>query len=111
MALTPVSIYESDKTGATETINMQSKTATIANAFYGLDANNAPISVPVLKAGKSVTFTVLKDVVALQLDLTSTDPKSEEVIFYQGADPIAGAFADDTVANHSGIATLLIKGT
>jgi len=110
MALTQVSLFDADTTGANETVNLQSQTAIIANAFYGVDSNNAPVSQKV-NAGRSVTFTVLSGVNPLVIDLVSTSPNPEVVTIYQGADPVAGALANATVANHAGIATLLIKGT
>jgi hypothetical protein len=109
MALTQVSIFETDQTGADETILLQAKTATISNALYGVDSNNAPIAQTV--TDDSVKFTVLNGVHALTIYLVSVDAGSEEVTIYQGADPVTGALTNTTVVGHSGIATLLIKGT
>ena len=65
MALTPGSIFESDTTGATETITLSpappntSTLARIASAFYGTDATSTPIPATVAADGKSVSIKVL----------------------------------------------------
>jgi len=113
MSLTPGSIFESDMTGASETITLSpappntSTQAQIASAFYGQDASSTPIPAQVAADGKSVSITVLPGINSLVMTLVSPDPKTETVLIGQGDN----IFATPTIESHSGVSTLFIKGT
>jgi hypothetical protein len=112
MALTPGSIFESDTTGALETITLSpappntSTQARIASAFYGADATSTPISAPVAADGKSVSIKVLLGIHSLLITITSPSPTTETVLLGQGGN----TFATPTIVSHSAVSTLFIKG-
>ena len=102
MALTPASIFESDATGANETISLQpaSTDVTIASAVYSGQV------VQVAGDRKSLSFTVAQGVHPLVITLVSPDPEDEEVDLAQDSGPLASV----VVSQHSGVSTLLIQG-
>lgn len=113
MTLQPGSFFESDATGALETVTLQpvapkpSTNAMIASAFYGKDTSGAPKAAPKAPDGKSVSFTVLSGINPLVVTIVSPDPADETVNLCQGT----VVLADPTVRNHSAVSTMLIQGT
>jgi hypothetical protein len=113
MALQAGSFFESDNTGATETIGLQPASPTtstavlIASAFYGKDGSDHPKPASVAQDRKSVTITVLSGINALVITLVSPNPADETVQLCQGSTLLA----TPTVRNHSGVSTILIKGS
>jgi hypothetical protein len=105
MALQPGSFFESDTTGANETITLEpaSSEAGIASAVYG----NPPQVLQVAPDRKSVSFTVQTGVNALVITLASPNPEDETVQLMQGTTQIAML----TVRQHSGVSAIFIKGT
>ncbi len=113
MSLQPGSFFESDVTGAVETITLQpvapktSTNATIASAFYGTDPNGAPKAVTKAPDGKSFSFTIVSGIKSLIVTIVSPDPADETVNLCQG--PLV--LADPTIRNHYAVSTMLIQGT
>ena len=103
MALTPVSIFQSDKTGSSETIALQpaSSKAIIASAVYGGEL------VEIADGRKSLTFTVLEKVNRLVITLASPNPDDEMVSLIQGGTTLARP----VITEHSGVSSMLIQGT
>jgi hypothetical protein len=113
MALQPGSFFESDSTGASETITLQpvspatTTNAAIASAFYGNDTSGHPKSADVAPDRKSVTITVVSGINSLVITLVSPNPNDETVQLCQGSTQLA----NPTVRNHSGVSAVFIKGT
>ena len=113
MSLQPGSFFESDASGAVETVTLQpsapnlATNAMIASAFYGKDASGAPKPVTKATDGKSIQFAVLTGINSLVITLVSPNPVDETVELCQGATVLA----DPTVRNHSAVSTILIQGT
>jgi hypothetical protein len=113
MTLQPGSFFESDSTGSTETITLQpvspatSTVVLIASAFYGKDESGHPKPASIAQDRMSVTITVLSGINSLVMTLVSPNPADETVQLCQGST----ALATPTVRNHSGVSTILIKGT
>jgi hypothetical protein len=109
MVLQPGSFFESDTTGATETISLKplppatSTNVSIASAVYGAP----PQVVPVAADRKSVSIKVLDGINALVITLVSPSPNDETVQLVQGSTQLALV----TVRQHSGVSAILIKGT
>lgn len=109
MALTRGSFFQSDATGATETIDLKpvppatSTNATIASAFYG----TPPQSVSIATNRKSLTFTVLPGTNQLVITIVSPNPQDESVILADGTTILA----NPTVRQHSAVSVLFIHGT
>lgn len=109
MTLTPTSFFESDTTGATETVVLRpfppatSTLATIASAFYG----TPPQAVTIATDRKSLTFTVLSGVNQLVVTIVSPNPNDESVILASGGTILA----NPTVRQHSAVSVMFIKGT
>jgi hypothetical protein len=110
MALTPGSLFDSDATGAKETITLEPSdpssptNATFGPCFYGKDAQGNPVQIPTEDA--SLTFTVLTGINPLTMTLLSPD-KDETVLLKQGDTLLL----DPTIRNHSTVCMIVIKGT
>ncbi len=112
MALTPGSFFESDLTGASEVITVApaspatSTLATVASAFYGIDASGAPKPATVAVDGKSISLTVLNGFNSLVVTLVSPNPNDELVQLRQASTVLAAP----TVSGHSAVSTVIIQG-
>jgi hypothetical protein len=113
MALQPGSLFDSDATGATETITLEplppatSTAATIASAFYGTDDQGIPQPVQIAVDGKSMSFTVLTGVNPLVITLVSPNPNDEIVQLSEGGTVLA----NPVLSRHKAVFTIFIKGT
>lgn len=113
MALQPGSFFDSDATGANETIFLQplppatSTNATIASAFYGTDSQGAPQSASVAEDGKSLSITVLNGVNPLVITLVNPNPQDEMVRLSQGSTVLQ----NPVISKHSAVVTLFVRGT
>lgn len=109
MPLQETSLYASDVAGANETIQLQSTSAIIQNAYYGTDSSGNPKPATVAADGKSLTITILKGLNALTVALISPSLAPELVSLYQG-DPKTGALATPTVSTGTGSSAIFILG-
>lgn len=113
MTLQAGSFFESDSINSTETIALQptspatSTAVLIASAFYGKDESGHPKQAAVAQDQKSVNITVVSGINSLVITLVSPNPADETVQLCQGSTLLAAP----TVSNHSGVSTILIKGT
>jgi hypothetical protein len=113
MALEPGSFFDSDATGANETITLgpansaNSTNATIGSAFYGTDAQGIPQAAKVSEDRKSISFTVLKGINPLLITLVSPNPKDEMVRLSQGGTDLSFP----VISRHSAVITIFINGT
>lgn len=111
MALTRGSLFDSDATGATETITLEPEdpntptNATFGPCFYGKDSQGNPVQIPA--DDKSLTFKVLAGINPLTMTLLSPDKNEEMVLLKEGDTELL----DPTIRNHSTVCSIVIKGT
>jgi len=106
MALSQTGLYQSDSVGASETIGLQAKAATISSAFYGKDAAGNPIAATIAADRKSVTIKVLPGLNPLTVNLITPDPAEPPALLYQGTTPLIFV----TLDSNAGVGVIPIIG-
>ena len=106
MALSQTGLYQSDNIGASETIGLQAKTATISSAFYGRDAVGNPSAATISADQKSVTINVLSGLNPLTVNLITSDPAEPPALLFQGTTPLIFV----TLESNAGVGVIPIIG-